>query len=279
MTREQITSLPAALLLALSSISWAGERGQALAPDQETSATPATRVPAAQAPSDYLVLSIGPAAGIESADGRALGTMQDHVVDRVTGRVLYVVVETAGQSPRRALVPFGRFTWDTAKKELWLAAGEDELSRLPELDQKALQELGASGIDGVTPPAKPAEATAPSREALPRNLLASQIRKSLVLAQGAPFGTIADLVLDPRQGVVAFALVAPNKDAQAPEVPVVPWRALQRDEQGRYGLSNAAAQMAEAPALPRTDLGKLRDAAFLEALNKFYRTPAPASGA
>jgi sporulation protein YlmC with PRC-barrel domain len=224
----------------------------------------------------FLPADTGPKAVLSGADGQPLATIQDHVVDRRSGQVLFVVLE--GSQPeakgRRALLPYGQLQYDAKERRLLLPLTPAELAQLPEFDPKALQSLGATGS---TPPEKPRQDPG-QQEPVPqepvRNLLASQIARSAVQARGERLGSIDTLLLEPRRGTIALVLVQRTPSpAQGKGALVVPWQVLSRDAEGRFGLDLGLAELEQAPALEKSELAKLADEQLLEAIRRFHKLP------
>ncbi len=246
----------------------------------------------------YLRVEIGPKAIVRDPMGVGLGAIHDHVVERATGRVLYVVVEPLARSEEeeRVLVPFRRFALDATKRSLVLRASAEELSAMPSFDPDQIQTLRATG---TTTAVGLEEASAPETEPVTDedekpvvegaeherrvlNLLASRIVGARVLAKDAqaPFGSVRGLLLDPKLGTLPFALIHRADGAAADgELLVAPWAALQRDPEGRFALDKTIDELAAAPAVTADELLELlRDEQKRDEIYRFYGVTSPARG-
>ena len=221
---------------------------------------------------------IGSAAKVQTADGIALGTFEDHVIDLSTGAVVFVVVKTADAS---RLVPYSRFSWDAETRALSLAATPEDLAGMPEYDAKKLQSLDGFGRVADAAEAGTQEASAKSDEIL-RNVTASQLLGASVFVEKSSFASTSGLVLDPTIGRIGFVLVhdAPARNASPM---IVPWRALdwtqeKADDNGHFRLGMTKAQLIDAPRLEGGDPKTLADRDAVKTIRSFYREVAPKRG-
>lgn len=154
----------------------------------------------------------GPSAVVRGADGRTLGWTRDQVVDRASGRVTHVILETA--AGRTVAVAATRFAWDPQKKELWLAAGPAELSESPVFDPAELQRLEgpAWNVAGVFQAGRIPSTSSDSSH----SVLASDLVQRPVTVDGRVVGAVESLLLDPQRGEVAFVLLAPRSSPVSP---------------------------------------------------------------
>lgn len=88
--------------------------------------------------------------GVKNAEDKTLGSVDDLIIDRGSGRVRYVVVKSGaimGMGGKLVTVPYSSFGWDTADKHLTLAATPEEIKAWPEFEKKAWAQ-GARTDDG-----------------------------------------------------------------------------------------------------------------------------------
>jgi sporulation protein YlmC with PRC-barrel domain len=77
---------------------------------------------------------------VENAEKENLGTVNDLVIDRGSGRVNYLVVKsgaTLGMGGKTVLVPYRSVGWNGADHKVLLSATKDEIKTWPEFDKKA----------------------------------------------------------------------------------------------------------------------------------------------
>ena len=87
---------------------------------------------------------------VKSSDDKTLGTVDDLIIDRGSGRVRYIILKsgtTMGMGGKLATVPYGSFGWDSADKHLTLMATPEEIKAWPEFEKKAWMQ-GARADDG-----------------------------------------------------------------------------------------------------------------------------------
>jgi sporulation protein YlmC with PRC-barrel domain len=230
---------------------------------------PAQRGAVATAP--VLVrVELGPKALVGNTQGEILGSINDQIIDKQTGRVLFDVVAAAD---KQVLVPPDRLMWNAEMNQFQFAGSSTDLESLQPFEPQALQTLGTGDARAAKPvPAagasekdKPKGETPPKAETPPpaekevKNLLASQVIGGDVVAESATFGKITDLLMDPKQGTIALVLIQPaSTSTPTAALPVAPWKALERDEAGRFVISMSAADLAGAPTLERTRISELR---------------------
>ena len=230
---------------------------------QEASDSPVT-TPTEQAPAAlvFSTLRLGATATVLDTAGNRLGSARNHVIDRKSGRVLAIVLETgvAGSTGHRTVaVPFASFAWDMEKHDLVLPMQTAELAALPEFDASAIATFDA-------PPAseaKPIEASAndqpdgaPAGSTRPRNLASASILEINVLGAGERFGQVTELILDPQRGEIAFLVVQGGVPSAHGLRYVIPWAAVEWEATpnaevgaGTFTIPMSAPELAEAPKL------------------------------
>jgi sporulation protein YlmC with PRC-barrel domain len=224
-------------------------------------------------------VELGPKAIVGNLQGEILGSIEDQVIDKQTGRVLFDVVRAADV---QVLVPPDRLTWNEEMHQFQFAGSSTDLEGLQHFDPQALQTLGMGDARTAKPPTGAAEkekgeAGAPPKAETPppankemKNLLASQVIGGDVVAETASFGKISDLLFDPKQQTIALVMIQPTAtSAPTAALPVAPWKALERDEGGRYVLSMTTADLASAPTLERTRIAEMRQE-DLAKIQRFY---------
>lgn len=265
------------LLALLASPMLGQEQGQK--PGQQPGQTPPA-APTAQQPKETGAKEIlliraetGAKASVKTADGQAVGSIADYVIERESGRVPYVVLQTTGG--KKVAVPYQQFKWDGKSRELRVTSSAADLEKLHEFEMDKLQSLGQPGSTAKPDEgqAKPGEASAPKGDENPKNLLASQIARNQVLAEAKPVGTIETLILNAKEGRTPVVLVTPTEKMDG--TLVVPFRALKRDATGKWTMTVSADTLKTAPMIKGSDLDKLNDPAFQQQVQSFYKLPQP----
>lgn len=213
----------------------------------------------------FIDAALGAKAAVNGVDGQPLGTIHDHVIDRKSGRVGGVVLkaELAGEA-RLVLVPFGRFVWDAAARQLRADISKEELERMPEFEP----------VEDGDAPEKGNSASAP------KTLASTEVLRSKVLAEKDPFGTVSGLVLEPSRGTIAFLLVKPAGQGSDPYV--VPWQAATWDSKApaegalQCAVAMAPDKLSGAPRLEGGDTRSLEtDPTLLKGIYAFYGVEQP----
>jgi hypothetical protein len=217
---------------------------------------------------------------LADASGAIIGTIQDHVIDSASGRLVSVVVNLRLQpeGSKSVLVPFTRCEWDDAEKRLVARASAAELATLPEHSQdKAKPDRGE---------ARPAGADT----RLPREVSSSQLLACKVKAKDDDLGRAQGLLMDPEHGTIALVLVTTSDSPSLrPDVELlpVPWKAMKfrlepgvttpderapdaQTEQGCLVLSKPKAELASAPRIKGGDPSVLQDAGLYGEIHRFY---------
>ena len=226
---------------------------------------PAQRGAVATAP--LLVrVELGPKALVGNPQGEILGSINDQIIDKQTGRVLFDVVSAADV---QVLVPPDRLTWNAEMNQFQFAGSSTDLESMQPFEPQAVQSLGTGDARSAKPApaggaaekdkAPPKAETPPLADKEVKNLLASQVLGSDVVAETATFGKVTDLLLDPKQGTIALVLIQPTAtSAPTAALPVAPWKALERNEGGQFVIAMSSADLAGAPTLERTRIAELR---------------------
>jgi hypothetical protein len=269
--------------------------------------------PAAPGGGQRAFIPAGLSASVRNEAGETLGTIRDHLIYRRNARVMHIVVEVQGEEPgqkRPVLVPYDSFHWNQERRDLLLDLSKEEIKALPTFDPPLLQDLeeGADAPEGK----RPVDAGAPTKEPpkgqdqgggkeggqdkegqdegryaggmtgqeimakQKRILLSSEILHARVLARDKPYGSIGKLLLEPRNGRLAFALVDDSPGAKGgAESLVVPWQVLERDDQGRFVIPLSPDKLADAPRAAKGAERSLEEGLTLDAIYRFYGIQPP----
>jgi len=256
-----------------------------------TTAQDGGRAKKADGPS-FLSIAAGAKVQIKGAKDENLGLLQDHVIDRESGRVLFVVVGVKEESgdTRSCLVPFQRFKFDAEKEELRLPVSSQEVLSMAEYDPADLQSVGEmksgsadSPKSGTTPGKAKGDQENDPDVKLVRFLSSSSVIGSGLLAENDPFGTVSELVFEPTSGTVAFLLA---KGPTGGDPYVIPWKATTWKAGGRadatdvkngsFVLPLAVDEMLEAPRLKGSDPAHIEGKKAIDGIYGFYKlTPPP----
>jgi hypothetical protein len=234
----------------------------------------------------FVMATTGARAVVADEAGQRLGIAQEHVIDRSSGKVQFIAVQTDQGQGRARLVPYDRFSWDAKQRKLLLPLEAAELEKLPEYDPESLQSLGGvaasstgaakagSGADGGSH-----EAGMPATQDL-RNLASSEVVGSQVMAASGPFASIDGMLLDPERGTIAFVLARGARAGGDPYL--IPWKAMRyevsEDEEGSFALPMSAESLAQAPKLEGGDPSSLEQDGKLEEILAFYDLGSPTKG-
>lgn len=270
---KYFTIVPALALLAVAP-TFAQETGGDAGTEQEQMQE--QRVPS------YVKAPIGKQAAVLNADEVQLGYVSDHVIERKSGKVLFVAVGTDGAEDGARLVPYDRFTWDAKQQRLLLPLTPDELRGLPVYDREKLD--GADHeAKGATDMPEGDGADKPGDDAMLRkerkNVASSELIGSAVTAAGAPFATVGELVLEPKHGMVTFVLAHSEDAKNGPYV--LPWQAMkyeisvELEGESRFTIAWSAEKLADAPTLKRGDLAPLKQAEKIDEIYSFYELESP----
>jgi hypothetical protein len=245
----------------------------------------------------FVQASIGARATVHNATGERLGAVQDHIIDRVNGKIEFVVLETGqaqSKGPAR-LVPYDRFVWDAEKRALVLAMRAQDLELLRKYDEETLRWLeratatkeGGASEDGAGDGSDAARSAA-AAEASPRYLTSSSVLGCEVVGTSAPVAGVGELVLEPTQGAIAFVLADAVKGEGDPLI--LPWQAMTwkagepqedgaRRSEGCMTVPFTAEALEDAPRLVGSSLDGLADTETLAGIYRFYELTPPPSQA
>jgi hypothetical protein len=233
----------------------------------------------------FVKASLGSNAAVYNDDEERLGIVRNHVIDRRSGRVLFVgVTATQGDSSRQRLVPYARFTWDVDSERLLLSMTADELTALPEVDATHLEFTGRVGLTGAEGDFAQDEedSSEPLAAAFPReqpNLDSAHILGSEIVAEVDTFASVSDLILEPSQGTIAFVLARGH--LADGNLYVIPWGALTwkagetAEQQGRFTLESGGQDLSNAPTLRGGDPKDLAQREIRESIYEFYDLTPP----
>lgn len=226
----------------------------------------------------------GPRAHVENDNGQRLGVVRDHILDRQTGKILFIAVGPAqDEAATGHLVPYGRFAWSAEERRLRLPMTLEALEALPVYDPDNIPPLDehglASGGGDASPEGRPLTETLEAGARRVRTSLStSVVRGSRILAMRDAFAEVTELVLEPKRGTIAFVLASTDNIEEHPYV--IPWRALTwkvQDEtiEGIITLPIGADELMEGPRLERGDTMYLENRSVLEGIYAFYKLPLP----
>lgn len=221
---------------------------------------------------------LGPKSVVGTEDGTALGTIVDHVVDRESGRVLGAVVEMQGGG-KSVIVPLDRLNWNAENRQFRFRGQAQDIETMPEFSAEELQSIGHPGARPASAPKDPNAPVKPGQPAAGKdekqemhNVLSSKVMGNAVLATTDAYGTVSDVLINPKNGTIYGVLVKPQSGSGP--ATVVPWRELKYDEQGRLVIARSAADMTGAPTLDPNGLQDLKQ----EDIDKFQRFYATSPG-
>ena len=230
----------------------------------------------------FIKATIGPGAVVADGAEQRLGVVRDHVIDRRSGKVLFVAVGPAQDDKAQAhLVPYGRFSWDPEQQRLLLPISAEELGSMPEYDPMNLPPIGGAGLEGgaAGSGSRPDRSGEPKEAAvaLP-NLVSSEIFGSRIEAvRGKKFASVGNLVMEPDKGTIEFVLAAGDSSQDSPYI--IPWRAMtwndSGDDRGHFALTVAEGDLAQAPRLERGNMSRLEQQEELETIYRFYALETP----
>ncbi len=193
--------------------------------------------------------------------GEGVGTIEDYLVDRRSGRLVAVVVAPRGMLTA-VRVPFSSFQEDELEQVLRVPFGLEELRAYPAWEPPTPKRQTQRGM-------KP--------RAVPSTLLASTILARPVWAKGENFGRARSLLIDVGTGTVAYLLVEERLSTADPGDPfVVPYRATEwrvGEVQAADGLAlrRSSLELVRAPRLEAMDLSALGSRTVGEDIQRFYR--------
>lgn len=193
--------------------------------------------------------------------GEGLGTIEDYLVDRRSGRLVAVIVAPRG-AQASVRVPFSSFRADDLEQVLSVPFGLDELQAYPAWEPPV--------------PMRQAHADAKPR-AVPSTLLASTILARPVWAKRENFGRTRALLIDVHTGKIAYLLVEERLSTADPGDPfVVPyrateWRVGERWDADGVSLTRSSLELVRAPRLEAMDLSALGSRTVREDIHRFYR--------
>jgi len=221
--------------------------------------------------------AIGDKAVVSNERAQPLGVVRDHVIDRRSGKVLYVAVGAAENKDAQArLVPFHEFTWSSEQQRLTLPITREQLANMPAYDPRNLPPIDAGDKSGSAEALAGQALEAAAKR--PPTLATTMIQKSdIVAASGERFCAARTLILDVEYGTVAFVL-GDNKAAKDdPHVipwPALTWQAPADGQRGRLGLTLTMDVLETAPTLRQGDTSQL-DRKAVEKIFQFYKVTPP----
>lgn len=232
---------------------------------------------------------------IRGTDGEKIGDVNDLIISRADGRIVFALVGRGGVlgvGEKVVAVPYGAFGWDSQKKDFTLPVSKERMKDAPTLERGEWASLSEkSRSDGAYTyfNAKPDMANADDQSfrsefhsklsADQRPLLrVSEIKgKKLMADDGRDLGRVEEIVYDAGTGRVAFAVVTFGGLAgMGEDKVVVPWTALDVNRDGRLvavGLDKE--KVRSAPRLTSRDWAELRDPAFTSRVYSHYGKRAP----
>ena len=260
---------------------------------QPTAATPAVQPGQAPAvrtagliPCERLIK-----ADIVGSDKKDIGEVNDLIVARRSGRVIYALVGQGGVlgvGEHVVAVPFAAFGWSDEDRKLTLPMTRDRLKAAPAVDGddwKTLTETSRS--DEIaryfnTRAGTIDESDSGLHSQLPTAewplLRVSELRgKKLMSDDGRELGTVNDLIIDASSGRVAFGVVTfgGTLGFGADKVPI-PWPLFDVNKDGGlFAVKIDKEQVMSAPRLKDKDWAELKDSKFAPGVYAHYGVNAP----
>jgi sporulation protein YlmC with PRC-barrel domain len=227
---------------------------------------------------------------VYGSDGEKIGDVNDIVISRTDGRIVYALVGRGGVlgvGEKVVPVPYSALGWDTNKKAFTLPISKERMKEAPTLDRGEWVSLADSSKSesvyrffNVQRDIANADDQA-YRTSFHSNLPAdqkpllrvSEIKgKKLMADDGRDLGRVEEIVYDASSGRVAFAVVTFGGALGLGEDKVaVPWTLLDVNRDGRLvavGLDKE--KVRSAPRLTSRDWQELRDPAFASRVYSHY---------
>ncbi len=229
----------------------------------------------------FIKAPIGIEALVNDEAGHLLGSMIDYVVDRESGELLFVALQLQEEVGQPRLIPFEKFAWNAETKHLSLPVTREFLQSMPVFDVEVLARTGELGTHTMDADAKLDEA-GKAREAamakkLPRRLAASTLHGTHVLAKSERFGTVTELLIEPKHGRIAFVLVKNETTTTDPYI--LPWKVMSwelgESMKGRFVLPITTHQLTEAPTLKDGKAAMLSERELMHTIHGFFKQHAP----
>ncbi len=287
---KQITSLTLIPALALLSVTplFGQSPAEVIQDDAGTKqAEPEYKVPT------FVKAGVGFRAVVNNEAGEQLATIQDHIIDRASGKIRFIVLSAAGDEGdlRSLLAPYQSFTWNASKKELQLRLTAEELQALPEFDATKVQSLGAGKMAEAGKKAldKAGDMTGDVKEASMSklnvlHLTSTTLLGSDIVAMDENFSAVGDLLIEPNAGTLAFVLARDTAGMGDPYIipfKALTWEASKRAvagaelEGGRFVLAMTPDALIDAPKLRGGETASLKDKATITGIYRFYKLSAP----
>jgi sporulation protein YlmC with PRC-barrel domain len=221
-------------------------------------------------------------------DREQIGGVNDFIVDRSSGRIMYALAGQGGVlglGEHVVAVPFTALMWNDNEKNFFLSMTREQLKAAPGVDGDDWKTLDDSSradqahrYFGITPHADDEElksALSPSEWPL---LRVSDIRgKTLMSDDGRELGEVNDLIVDASSGRIAFGVVTfgGTLGFGADKV-AIPWPMLDvNKEGGLYAPKLDKELMKAAPRLTEPEWGELDDPKFGSRVYSYFNVDAP----
>jgi len=167
----------------------------------------------------FIRATLGETALLNDEAGHRLGSMIDHIIDRETGKLQFIAVQLREEVGPPRLVPFDHFRFDVETEHLILPVPRESLLAMPVFDAEILKTTGELNARAANAEQHAGEAReAAMKKELPRRLAATTLMTTKVFAMNEHFGSVAELLIDPEHGKVAFVLAHGTTTANDPYI-------------------------------------------------------------
>ncbi len=194
-----------------------------------------------------------------------VGGLHDLALDPESGRIQRLIVdvrETPDDPMELRSLPYGEVRWDVEKQALQITIDPEELLARVAFDAASMKEGGPLAL---------AQRSSPTEASMRKSQWHSALVGTPVHANDGPFGSIADLIIEPQTGTVAFFTLTSETQKDHPYV--LPWQSLVRGEEGLHSVEKSALDLGAAPQFPPNGLEALRDEEMRVKVYSFYGTP------
>jgi hypothetical protein len=230
----------------------------------------------------FLPIELGARVIVSDPAGKALGNVDEYVIDRKSGAVRSIALhltDTQGGELQvmTVLVPYADFVWKPKQRDFVLDSTPEELRSLP------LYEPDKLGTSGAAVDASGEKDAADARDAqadVPTACVASKLLDSRVEGGTDEIGKVSGLALDAKRGTVAFVLARAEQGADPYLIPwtATTWKPTRAntpdDPDGTFVVRKTAEELEQAPRLAKGDLGSLKKELLAE-VYAFYGVVPP----
>jgi hypothetical protein len=205
---------------------------------------------------------------VADAEGNALGTLKDVVLEAASGQLAHAAVECAsGGKPGVKAVEYAKLQWDAERCRFRSELTRAELDALPAIAQIWVAGRGKPVEAGHRRDAEEGGMHQPY-------LLASEVESIELSAKDGSLGTPRALILNTDPGLAAYLLLRHPEDKCSALRPV-PWGAIRRLPGGKLGVDKTLAEMGTAPSISKEGTANLALPKFRLEIARFYGVPSP----